>query len=39
MALVDGANSKIVRFYEMSSGKPLNFTVEHTLEILEIHLN
>ena len=39
LAIVDGSNSKIIRFYDMTNGKPLNFTVEHTLEIQEIHLN
>lgn len=39
LALVDGGNNKLVRFYEMNSGKALNFTVEHSLEILEINLN
>lgn len=33
LGIVDGANNKIVKFYEMNSGKPLNFQVEHTLEI------
>lgn len=28
-----------MKFYEMNSGKALNFTVEHSLEILEINLN
>ncbi|CAD8115923.1 unnamed protein product [Paramecium primaurelia] len=39
LALVDGGNNKVVKFYEMNSGKALNFTVEHSLEILEINLN
>lgn len=39
LAIVDGANNKIIRFYDMSNGKVMNFTVDHTLEIQELHLN
>lgn len=33
LAIVDGVNNKIIRFFDMSNGKPMNFTVEHTLEV------
>ena len=33
LAIVDGLNNKIIRFFDMSTGKAMNFTVEHTLEI------
>jgi intraflagellar transport protein 80 len=39
LAIVAGTNSKSIRFFDMMNGKPLNFTVEHSLEIQEIHLN
>jgi intraflagellar transport protein 80 len=39
LAVVDSSNNKIIRFFDMSNGKPMNFTVEHTLEVQEIHLN
>jgi hypothetical protein len=39
LAVIESTNNKIVRFYEVATGKPLNFTIEHTLPISEINLN
>lgn len=39
VAVIDGTNSKLIKFFEIASGKPLNFTIDHGLEILEINLN
>lgn len=39
LAVIESSNQKIVRFYEIANGKPLNFTVEHTLPVHEINLN
>lgn len=33
LAIIDGANNKLIRFYDMCTGKPMNFTIDHTLEI------
>ncbi|EGR33781.1 intraflagellar transport protein, putative [Ichthyophthirius multifiliis] len=38
-AIVDGANPKIIRFYDILSGNQMNFMLDHSLEVLEIHLN
>lgn len=27
LAVIDSTNNKIVRFYEVATGKPLNFTI------------
>lgn len=39
LAIVNPQNTKIVKFYDISSGKPLNNSIEHTVEINEISLN
>ena len=39
VAIVDTSNTKIVRVFDMSSGKPAATTIEHTLEIVELSLN
>lgn len=39
IAVIESTNSKIIKFYELATGKPLNFTVEHSLPIIEINLN
>lgn len=39
LAIIDTNNSKIVRFYEVQTGKPTNFTLEHSLDISDINLN
>lgn len=39
LAVVEATNNKLVRFFEIATGKPINFTLEHTLNILEINLN
>jgi hypothetical protein len=39
IAVIESTNSKIIRFYEIATGKALNFTVEHTLAVIEINLN
>ena len=39
IAVSESTNPKMVKFYEIATGKPLNFTVEHSLPINEIHLN
>ncbi len=39
LAVIESTNPKIVRFYETATGKPLNYTIEHTLPITEISLN
>lgn len=39
LAIIDGNNSKLIKFFDMSNGKQLNFSIDHSLEIQEIHLN
>lgn len=39
IAVIESTNSKMIRFYEIATGKALNFTVEHTLPVIEINLN
>lgn len=39
LALIDTSNAKIVRFYEVQTGKPTNFFLEHSLDITDINLN
>jgi len=39
LAIIDTSNSKIVKFFEVQSGKPSNFTLEHSLDITDINLN
>ena len=33
LAIIDGMNNKIIKFYDMSNGKSLNFNIDHSLEI------
>ena len=39
LAVIEGTNNKLIKFFEISSGKPINFTLEHTINIMEINLN
>ena len=39
VAVVDTANSKIIRLFELISGKPSSHNAEHTQEVIEIALN
>ncbi len=39
LAIIETTNNKMIKFYEIATGKPLNFTVEHSLSIVEINLN
>jgi hypothetical protein len=39
LAVVESTNQKMIKFYEVATGKPLNFTVEHTLPVIDINLN
>ena len=39
LAVTESTNPKMVKFYEIATGKPMNFTVEHSLPINEINLN
>lgn len=39
IAVIESTNVKMIHLYEIATGKPLNFTVEHTLPVLEINLN
>jgi intraflagellar transport protein 80 len=39
LAVTESTNPKMVKFYEIATGKPLSFSVEHTLPISEINLN
>lgn len=39
LAVIESTNPKMIKFYEIATGKPLNFTVEHTLPVIEINLN
>jgi len=34
IAVIESTNSKIIKFYEIATGKPLNFTVEHSLPVV-----
>ena len=36
MAIVDGANGKKLLFFDSTNGKQLGYTLEHSLDILEI---
>lgn len=33
------SNPKVIKFCDILTGKLMHFTLEHSLEILEIHLN
>ena len=39
IAVIESTNNKMVRFYEIATGKPLNFNVEHSLSVNEININ
>jgi intraflagellar transport protein 80 len=39
LALVDPTNSKIVRIFDIVSGKPSNVQIEHSTEIVEMDVN
>jgi len=39
VAVIDGTNNKLIKFFELANGKPLNFNIDHVLDILEINLN
>eukprot|EP00357_Protocruzia_adherens_P036295 CAMPEP_0115012696 /NCGR_PEP_ID=MMETSP0216-20121206/24908_1 /TAXON_ID=223996 /ORGANISM="Protocruzia adherens, Strain Boccale" /LENGTH=748 /DNA_ID=CAMNT_0002381837 /DNA_START=628 /DNA_END=2874 /DNA_ORIENTATION=+ len=39
LAFVDTSNAKIIRLFDVVSGKPLPKTIEHSLEIVEMALN
>jgi intraflagellar transport protein 80 len=39
LAVIDPSNPKIVKIFDIMSGRPLNTNVEHTTEILEMDLN
>jgi intraflagellar transport protein 80 len=39
IAVIDSTNSKLIKFFEIANGKPLNFSIDHSLDIIEINLN
>lgn len=39
LAIIDTNNSKIIRFYEVQNGKPTQFFLEHSLDVIDINLN
>lgn len=39
LAIIDTNNSKFVKFFEVQTGKPTNFVLEHNLDITDINLN
>lgn len=39
LALIDPSNPKIVRVFDIMSGKPASVQIEHTTEIIEMELN
>lgn len=39
LAVTESTNPRMVKFYEIATGKPMNFSVEHTLAINEINMN
>lgn len=39
LAIIDPSNPKIVKVFDIISGKPTNTQIEHSTEILEMHLN
>jgi hypothetical protein len=39
LALIDPTNPKIVRVFDIVSGKPSNVNIEHSTEIVEMDLN
>jgi hypothetical protein len=34
LAVIETSNPKMIKFFEIATGKPLNFTVEHSLPIV-----
>jgi len=39
LALIDPSNPKIVRIFDIMSGRPSNITIEHSTEIIEMEVN
>jgi len=39
LALIDPSNPKVVRVFDIMSGKPASVQIEHTTEIIEMELN
>ncbi len=39
IAVIDQMNSKIIRLYDIQSGKQQSFSLDHGLDIIEIDLN
>lgn len=39
IAILDTSNTKIIRLFEVNSGKPAVINIEHSLDILELSLN
>ena len=39
MAVIDPTNSKLVRLFDIISGKPSTVQIEHSTEIVEMDLN
>ncbi len=39
LALIDPSDPKIVRVFDIISGKPSNVTITHTTEIIEMEVN
>jgi len=39
LALIDPTNPKIVRIFDIISGRPSNITIEHSTEIIEMEVN
>ena len=39
LAIIDPTNSKIVRIFDIISGKPSTVNIEHSTEIVEMDLN
>lgn len=39
LALIDPSNPKIVRVFDIISGKPSTVTIEHSTEIIEMEVN
>jgi intraflagellar transport protein 80 len=39
LAVIDPTNSKIVRIFDIISGKPSTVNIEHSTEIVEMDLN
>ena len=39
IAILDTSNAKIIRIFDIMSGKPLQKTIEHNCDIIEMDLN